>query len=150
MVDLTNYTRWITASINKWIDAHRQDVFLYVEGQVRKTADQPRSMEARIDGPKQRPCGSKDEYCFVVEISILCAVKSDETDFYSIQKLLGIASQALNSDIPVYQFGDNDSTLVGCLQLKRDPGVEAHAFGQVDAETQLIQGCAEAHYEMYL
>lgn len=154
MIDLTNYTRWITASILKWLDGRRQDVPFYIEGQVRETQKDSVYMEPRIDGPFQRPCGTKDEYIFYVEISILCSAKFDERDISHIQRLLGIASQALNCDIPVYKLGDtplDDSNyLIGCLQLVGGKdGLEAHSFGQIDATTQLIQGSVEAHYNLY-
>lgn len=155
MVDLTHVTRWITASIIKHVDGNRQDVSLYVEGATRETQKAPRYLEVRIDGPLQRPCGSKDEYAFDVDVDILCSTTLDEKDIYAMQKLLGIASQALNQDISVFRYGNlegtDDNSLVGCLQLKgKLGGIHAHDFGQIEAVTKLIQGSVEAHYEMYL
>ncbi len=151
MIDLTKYTRWITASIMKRVDDSRQDVVLYVEGQTRETQRGPRWIEARIDGPFQRPCGSKDEFCFYVEVNILCSVQLDDKDIYHMQRLLGIGSQALNTNIIVKKYGETSEDYVGCLRLLGGlEGIEAHSFGQIEATNPLIQGCVEAHYEMYI
>lgn len=153
-IDLTDYTRWITASIFKHIDSNRQDVLLYVEGQERSTSDSQRWLEARVDGPLQRPCGSKNEWDFDVSVNILCSVQFQADYFYEMQDLLGIASQALNMDIYVYRLGKkttDDESFVGCLQLKGDlGGLQAHHFGQADNQTKLIQGSVEGHYVMVL
>ncbi len=139
----------------KHITDKRQDVPLYFEGQTRSTQNSPRWFEARLDGPLQRPCGSKDEYAFEVDIDILCSALFDDKDFYHMQRLLGIASQALNTDIAVFKLGNtqpqDDQSYVGCLQLKGHlTGVHAHFFGQIEDTTRIIQGSVEAHYEMYL
>ena len=150
MLDLTNYTRWITASILKHVDRHRQDVPLYVEGQVRETQRGPRFLECRIDGPLQRPCASKDEWAFDVSVDILCATTLDDKDIYPIQRMLGIASECLNKTILIKRYGDDES-VVGCLILKGGRGgIHAHDFGQIEATTKMIQGTVEANYEMYL
>lgn len=140
----------------KRIDAARQDVHLYIEGEVRNTQEHPQFFEGRIDGPLIRPCGSKDEYAFDVEVNILCTTVLDEKEIYHMQKLLGIASQILNTSIPVFKYGDlqgvdDPEVFIGCLILKGGlEGIHLHHFGQVDDKTQLMQGSGEAAYEMYL
>ena len=158
-VDLTNYTRWIKTSIIKHVERHRQGVFLFIEGQTRKTQDQPRFMEVRIDGPNQRPCGTKGEWEFEVEIDILVSTTLDEKDIYTLDRLLGIAAEALNKEISVFRYGpkpggnpadsQNDSSYVGCLLLKPFPnGIRCNDFGQIEATTKVIQGTVEASYCM--
>src|SRR5580704_5510496 len=89
MVDLTQYTRWITASIIKHIDCNRQGVHLYVEGEISDTQKYNKWFEARVNGPLARPCGSQDEYIFDVDIDILCSALFVNKNIYVIQQLLG-------------------------------------------------------------
>ncbi len=154
-VDLSSYTRWITASILKHIDDKRQGILLYVEGKTRKTQDAQRWLEARIDGPMQRPCATYGEWVFDLEVNILCSVLFRDRNIYDIQVVLGIASQALNTDIPVFKYGDmqgdSPTTYVGCLQLEgKREGVHAHSFGQIEEATKIIQGVVSAHYCLVL
>lgn len=154
MVDLTNYTRWITASIFKHIDSNRQGVRLYVEGEVRDTQKYPQWFEARVNGPLARPCGSMDEYIFDVDVDILCSQLFVDDSVYGLQKLLGIAQQILSKDIEIKRYGDgpcDDNTYVGWLQLKgKLTGPHVHDFGQIEDTTRISQGTVEAGYHLYL
>lgn len=139
----------------KHIDRHRQGVFLYVEGQTRKTQDTQRWFEARVDGPMQRPCATLGEYVFDVEVDILCSALFQDTYIYDMQDVLGIASQMLNRDIEVRQYSRTQQTnlppYVGCLQLEgHREGIHAHTFGQIEETTKVIQGSVSAHYCMVL
>lgn len=153
LLDLRNYTRWFTASILKEIDEHRQDVPLYVEGQERQTQNVPAWIEARIDGPLQRPSGSFDDWTFELEIDLLCSTKFDSNYIYKPQELLGIGAYLLTRDFRVYKLGDkpgDDQSFLGLLQLQgKLTGVHNFTFGQIEETTKIIQGTVHGNYKMY-
>ena len=154
MLDLTHYTRWITASVLKHIDSRRQGISVYIEGQTRSTQEELRWFEARLSGPHATPNGSQNEYKLYVEVNILCQTCVDEKDVYHLKKLLGIAQQALNADICVFKYGDepgdNPDTYVGVLKLETEDPIEVHDFGQIEPANKSVQGSAEAHYCMQI
>lgn len=150
MLDITNYGRWMTATVAKHFNSKRSDIAFYLEGQTRLTQDEVRWFELRLNGPKARPIGSKNEYDFYLEVNVLCQTSFDDKDVYALKKMLGIAAQALNQDLCVFQYGDDDSTYVGVLQLIAADGIDMHDFGQVDPKIKVVQGSVEAHYCMIL
>ncbi len=154
MLDLTPYTRWITASVFKHIDGRRGGIPVYIEGQVRTTQEEFKFFEMRLGGPHATPNGSSGEYKLYVEVNILCQSNVDEKDVYLLKKLLGIAQQALNADICVFKYGDepgdDPDAYVGVLKLETSEPIEVHDFGQIEPTIKTVQGSSEAHYCMQI
>lgn len=79
----------------------------------------------------------------------------DEADIYRVDNMKGVAAEALNADFCVYKVGNvgkdeqDDETLVGIMKLLPVERIKVSDFGMIDANTEVYQAVAEAHYEMY-
>lgn len=155
MIDLTNIPRWITLSIQKYVNDSRHDIPMYVEGQQRSTNEQASYIELRIDGPTSCIIGSAIDYKFSVGVNVLVSITYDEKDTLKIQNICGIIAQVLQQDICVFKYGPtadlDNKDYVGTLQSsKEDKDVAINYFGQLEPTSLKYDATVEAHYEMYL
>jgi hypothetical protein len=151
----SNWQRWIFASTSKYFQgiADAYPVIMHIEGVERLSSDESKWIEFRIDGPLTTEY-SHNFFQLEVVINILWSVHMSSQDFHETQKLSGALVTAM-TNICVYKYGDgleDDSTLLGVLTLRQDKysPVRANNFGQVRADTHLVQGTVEASYRMFL
>lgn len=155
-MNLTNFPRWITASFIEQIRKRLNGGHLFVEGRDRDTSKHPDHFELRIDGPYQDPCGTKSEYRFFMEVSILVNSTRNESDVYNHANMKGVAAEALNTDFCIYKIGNvgredvDDLSLVGVMKLLPSERIKSNEFGMIDTNTEVFQATIEAHYEMYI
>lgn len=148
-MDLTDVPIWVTASIRKTIiDRCAGRVPLFFEGDDRKTNKEKQFIEARIDGPYIEHVGTKNEISLYSEVNLLVTMTRNESNLYEFQKLLGIATQILNTDICIYKIGHpNYNQLFFCtLSLMSSDKIQNSYFGQIDPNVQVFQSTTEAHY----
>lgn len=152
-LNITDYTRWIALSVYKHIDARRQDVPLYIEGQQRDTQTKFRYFELRIDGPNVSLAGTKDEYKFDIELNINCVTSTDEINLMHIEQLAGIALMAVIQDICVYRLGPNvqdDKSFLGVLQTVSEQDTMTHNIGVLEPNSNTIQKIVSAPFCMHI
>lgn len=161
-MNLTNYKRWIKASLLKTIEESQlnrlgsEPIKLFVEGDDRGTNKLPEHYEFRVDGPYSHPCGTAGEYRFYIEVNILVHSTRNEANSYRFENLQGLASEILNRDWCIYKVGnvgkneEDDESLVGVMQMIPAEQIKLSDFGQIDDNTEVYQASVEAHYEMYI
>ncbi len=144
-----NWNRWIYSSISKHFNttiAVPNSLYLYIAGRSDDTGKKAEFIELRIS-PIQTTEISKNNYKINVTIDVLYSVQVVPEDSYRAQTVAGLIENAI-TDICVYKYGpDDDSTLLGGLQLQRQP-VESNCFGQISSDTRLIQGVVSASLQM--
>ena len=158
----SNWSRWITASVNDHFASQSgivkledwssgdSDLPLIVRGQQFETdTDRMDLVELRLDGPDFAEV-SINHYHAYIEVNTLIQSVISETDIYKMARSIGIV-QACFTDIPLYKYGDDDS-LFGCLTLIANPTgtkgnrLEVSQFGQIDPRLKLEQTTIEGHY----
>jgi hypothetical protein len=152
---LRHIPRWVVASVHKHFDANRDNVVLYLEGQDRTpTNEMTEHFELRVDGPHQDQ-QTQSEWIFYVEVSLLITSHKDRKDSHKMQRLLGIALEAMQTCIPVYKYGDgpdDDKSQLGVLirvDTSRDP-TDVSNFGQIEPTAEIEQGTVAGNYRMCL
>lgn len=147
--------RWIKASFIKEFRKHiEQGADFFVEGADRPKAG-PKRIELRVDGPYDRPCGTRGEFCAYIEVNLLANVTRDESNIYARENLEGLMAFMLSRDVCIYRIGnvgkveEDDESLVGVMQLIPHDAIKTSDFGLVDSNTEVYQAGSEAHYEMY-
>lgn len=138
-------TRWIWASITKFIDSKRQSIQLILEGDDVLIQNKD-SFTLRINGPIYTE-PSKDYFVIDVGINVLVTSIKDEADAHKVFRLCGIISRAYENQISVYKYGD-DNSFVGCL-IRQDKIIITQ-FGAVEASTNVLQSTVESEYKMQL
>lgn len=152
-MNLTNTKRWIKASIFRELKNNTGGIPLIVEGE-NLTPKVKEHFELRIDGPYTKPLNGSMR--LKIEVNILFSTTRDEANFYNREDIQGIAAQLLNRDFCIYKIGntqtnsEDDSTLLGVMQLCTKDEIKLSDFGQIDPNVEIYQGVSEAHYEMYL
>ena len=148
--------RWIVASVSQHFEDRRQGIFMFIEGQLRRTSDLKDFIELRIDGPHYTEL-SKGFWRVYIEINVLIQSAQDKIDRYRIYKSAGVVASAFEQTISIFKFGDevgDDDSLVGCLKLLGDKEarerVQISHFGQIEPETGIFQSTVEAHYVVEL
>lgn len=148
-----NWTRWIWASVRKYMDDNRDGLYLFYEGDHRLTADIQEFAEVRMDGPRVRE-PSKNHFVLDVYINILTQCVLSKTDGYAHQRLTGKVMVLFGTCIPIYRYGTpGDDSKLGdlILQYSRRSGPLRFAnFGQIDEKLRLQQSTTEGHYRMTL
>ena len=148
-----NWTRWILASISKHIDARKEGLNLFIEGQHRKTEGETSYLELRYQGPNLAEV-SKGYWQVNVSVNMLIVTIMDDENWHDHVTNVGIA-QAAFTTIFVYKYGSkagDDSSLLGCLKLVdagREP-IETSNFGQIDPNVKVQETTVEGHYELEL
>lgn len=150
-----NWQRWIFASASKYFQgiADAYPVQMHIEGVERTISDEEKWIEFRMDGPAVTEY-SRNYYQLDVEINILWSVHMNSQDFHETKKLSGALVEAM-TNICIYKYGDgvdDDDSLLGSLVLRQDKyhPIRVNEFGQVRADTHLVQGAVEASYRMIL
>lgn len=144
-----NIIRWINASINKFFEDRRSTIKLYVEGEKIDLNSFQSWAELRLTGPRYKEL-SKGCYSYEVDINLLISQKSDLEDTYAIHKKVGIFAKAINNQIPVYKYGDDDDSLIGCLILRDDVprSVDIVQWGILDASSDIYQTSIDGFFRM--
>lgn len=150
-----NWQRWIFASASKYFQgiADAYPVQMHIEGTERMISDDQSWIEFRMDGPMIIE-QSHNYYQLDVEINILWSAHMNSQDFHETKKLVGALIKAMTK-ICIYKYGtgaDDDDSLLGILVLRQDKyhSIRVNDFGQVRADTHLVQGVVEASYQMFL
>ena len=153
MTNIEHLPRWVIASIATWVEARRDGVLLYVEGQDRKKLDKVEDfIELRVDGPHMVQQTNSD-FDFYVEVSLLINSRKDGKDAYKMARLLGKCLKALSVCIPVLRLGEgtvDDKSQVGVLQRMESPKdpLDVASFGQIEPTQPNEQGTCVAQYVM--
>jgi len=150
-----NWQRWIYASVSKYFKtvADAYPIVMHVEGAERTSSEESKWMEFRMDGPSVTEL-SHNCFRLNVEINILWAVHMSSRNFHEEQRLSGALVEAM-TDICIYKYGDgvdDDDSLLGTLVLIQDKNhpIRVNNFGQVRADSHLVQGTVESSYQMHL
>lgn len=153
--------RWIFASASKLIKARSGNTITFFEG-TDKDSNPREGVEFRMDGPRTEKLGSKvDDWDVWVAFNLLVSITMDhpntnQRDFHRKYKVTGVVRDALDTDIPVYKYGDNvgidTGDFVGCLRPIHDKfnRIQVNHFGQIDKALRLEQATVECHYHMEL
>jgi len=148
-----NWTRWIFASMTKYISEHLTTASV-IEGQIKSALlDESDHIEIRLDGPiYSNP--SKGSWEAYVEINLLIQSVINETDLHNLERIIGECTIALATIIPIYKYGngvEDDGSLLGCMKLfsnRKGEDVIVSRFGQLRSSIKLIQAMVECHYTM--
>lgn len=142
------WTRWIKASINKYMQAQLPaGLTMFVEGQERETNKLNKWLEVRVEGPDWFKY-SAGFHKGTVAVNILCSQQIID-DIYAMDRLTGIAQKMLfTTSIAVIQWGDDETQSVGCLQLisEANRNLETRFYGQIDQKTQLMLATVAAKF----
>lgn len=148
-MNLTDVPIWVQASIRKTIiDRNQGRIKLFFEGDDRQTNKYKEFFEIRVDGPYFDLSGTKDEISIYTEVNILINSTRNEENLFGHQRLMGIATQLLNTDFCIYKIGhkDYDSLFYCTLSLMPSEQIKNSYFGQVEQNVQVFQSTVEAHY----
>lgn len=112
-----NMVKWITSSINKYFMDNDEDYKLWLEGEsITDILAKQDHAEIRID--MDVLFVAKDSHHIPIYINILCVSSINSQDIYKIQRMVGKYLSLFITSIPIYQYGDLPTTLVGCAQLQ--------------------------------
>ena len=123
---------------------HFQDaatVPLHIEGT--DYTPEAKYIEFRLDGPIVKQY-TNDYYELDFIIEIMWSVIMTHDDFHETQRIIGMITEAM-TDICVY---NEDSTFLGIL-VRQNP-IKTANFGQVNAETRVLQGTVFSDYKICL
>ncbi len=155
--DLTkkNLTRWINASINDhFATVLTPNIFVFVEGDTRKTREESDFVEVRVDGPliKEASHGF-----FYITCEVNCLVNSvvNDNNLYGLDINIGLVEVAFTRALPIYRYGDgvdDDQSLLGCLKLidDRRNSLDVFKLGRMLIEAPIMRATVEGHYKMDL
>ena len=159
-----NWARYVFASIAK----HLQDVAVtaslpvlveHLDDRTEEFMRAPDRAEIRITGPLTEEI-SHAYYRLVVDANVLLTSRYGGAgkNGYSILKYAGLFNKAMDSPIPVWNYGgesgdfdeDDEDTQIflGCLRNTRP--VRVFNFGQDHAVDKLHQSAIDARYEMFI
>lgn len=139
-----DWSRWIKASVAKHFAAALPSIHLFMEGEVRKSAEQATWIELRVDGPRAEEV-TRGSWQLEVEVSVLCCTPV-QRDVYFIERLVGMVSAVFAASIPVYRYGDA-GTLLDCLTRRT---FKVNHYGQIDPKTPVVQATVEGSYYVRL
>lgn len=152
-----NLARWIFASVAKHFESTASGLSLpyFVEGVDERTDDEMRAdhVELRVTGPFIKEV-SHNYWTVDVVVNFLFTSQMNLSgaDAYNIVRWCGKFQNIMLDPIPVYKFGDEPSTLVGCLVNKNNSAeaVRVYHFGQLDKDNRIRQSEVDALYGMTL
>jgi len=152
-----NWPRWLKLSIINHFKPLLDALPLpwFVEGTSRRTKGEQSHCEIRIDGPFLNEI-SKGYWCFDVTVDVLVVTYKDTVDLLLHEKNVGIVLAGFNSDIPVMMWGDgpgdNPDLMLECLKPTPPPKGDLIVtnFGQVEAESRILQSTVEQSFQMNL
>lgn len=151
-----NWPRWIKLSVVNHFKTVIADRFVFfVEGSTRRTKDEHNYCEIRIDGPFLNEV-SKGYWCVDITIDILVDSNKDSVDLVIHERNVGIILAGFNVPISIMKYGNGEDDfpdiLLGCLVPTPPPGgdIITTNFGQVEADTRIMQSTVEQTYHMNL
>lgn len=152
---VSNWPRWIIASIAQHFNAGRQGLVMFLEGEDHEENISD-YIELRIDGPYILEL-SRKYYQLDVEINVFVMSSKNAEDLYKIYRDCGTVAACFSGAIPVFKLGDgidDDQSLLGCLVMPRTKdqreALRISHFGQVSAVTPILRSSVEGHYQMEL
>lgn len=151
----SNLARWIFASVAKHFETTANGISLpyFVEGVDERSDDIMRAdhVELRLTGPWIKEV-SRNYWTVDVHINLLFTAQMvlGGADAYNIVQWCGEFQNVMLEPIPIYQFNESPSTLVGCLKPKTNSAeaVRVYHFGQLDKDNRLRQSEVDALYGM--
>jgi hypothetical protein len=153
-----NLARWIFQSIAVHFESTASGLSLpfYVEGVDEIDDDVMRAdhVELRVTGPQVKEV-SNGYFTVDVMINFLFTklMSATSADGYDIIQWTGEFANVMLDPVPIYKYGsgvDDDSTLVGCLEVKKgnNEKVRVFHFGRLDKDTRVRQSVCDALYGM--
>lgn len=149
-----NWSRWVWASVTKFMDENKGPYFMFIEGQTRLTDGKEVFFEFRMDGPSIRE-PSNNYFVFDITINFCLQVAIDNYDAHKFMRCFGWVQSMFRPCIPVYKFGngpqDDPNFLIGNFILKNSREIDivkGLQLGQIDPVMRLMQGTVEARYRM--
>ena len=118
-----NLARWIFASVAKHFESVAAGLSLpyFVEGVDERTDDNMRAdhVELRVTGPWAKEV-SRNYWVVDVHINFLFhdIMTLSGADAYDLVNWCGKFASVMAEPIPIYQYPDAPTTLVGCLKTK--------------------------------
>jgi hypothetical protein len=152
MID-PNLSRWILASVSKYIADRKGNVDLEIEGQTNLKDGQLVWYELILDGPTYNQVDHIESEYFVSILMGVAAIVTPE-DTHILRRHHGIVQSILTEQpIPIRRFGDgndDDQTQIGCLFLRTDVPrpIDGMILGRVSDESQLHRATVEGHYKL--
>lgn len=145
-----NWARWTYASFSQYFTTAIAPFPLFIEGQDRRTNTQTDYAELRIDGPFMKEC-SKGYWELVIEISILVVTYINEKDLWKQARNCGLVASAFQS-VPMKNVDLDPPLDVGCYVILTDgrDRILISNFGQINADSRMIQSSVDAKYKMTL
>ena len=153
---ISNWPRWIVASVARWFDARRQGIPMFLEGENHEEGKAD-YIELRVDGPYVLEL-SQGFFRLDVEINVFVVSAKNSDDLYKIYRDCGTVAAAFGGGvIDVFKLGDgidDDQSQLGCLVLVRSgdarEALRVSHFGQVSAVTPILRSSVEGHFHMEL
>ncbi len=152
-----NLARWIFASIAKHFESTANGLSLpyFVEGVDERTDEEMRAdhIELRVTGPFVKEV-SHNYWTVDVPVNVLFTAQMvmGGADAYNIVRWCGVFQNKMLDPIPVYKFGDDPNTSIGCLKPKKNSSeaVRVYHFGQLSKDDRVRQSEVDALYSMEL
>jgi len=158
-----NWTRWIKASLGKYLkataDGLSPTVPFLVDGVIERDKtfmEAPNRIEARINGPFTQELSAGYHRVYVdVNVLVTTMMGGVTKNVYQIDDILGAFHNAMDGALAIYRLGtgpDDDDTLLGCLSPRpgKSDSIRVLHFAQIDTNDRLKQGMVDARYVMYL
>lgn len=117
------------------------DITLHIEGTEYIPTN--KYLEFRLDGPVVKQYNN-DYYELEYMVEIMWSLHVTHDDFHESQRIIGMITEAM-IDICVY---NEDDTYLGTL-VRQNP-IRTANFGQIDADTKIMQGTVFADYKICL
>lgn len=150
MID-PNLSRWLLASVSKYIADRKGNVDLEIEGQTNFKEGQTVWYELILDGPTyNQPSRPETDYFVTILMGVAVIVTPDDT--HALRRHQGIVQSILTEQpIPVRRYGDgesDDQLQIGCLFLRTDVPrpIDGMVLGKVSDESNLHRATVEGHY----
>lgn len=142
----SNWARWIFASCAKHFKDGAETISFFLEDEEFDYTTLRQWVEFRLTGPDFKEIG-QNFWRIDVEINLaINTVVDNVSSGYTNQILQGQFS-ALFTNIPLYQYGDDDDSLFGCLDLVSDARVMY--FGR-NPNTRILHSQVEGNYQTQL
>ncbi len=146
-----NWDKWIRASVNVYLKEQLllldSSLKIFSEGAPEEDRNGAQDwVEMRLDGPTYKP-QANDEWLVTVEINLLVTSLINEEPIYRHREIAGKIARILSSEIPLKEYGDDDTMQFGCLQLK---DIYTHYYERVNADTPMKQVTLDCFGDVYL
>ena len=157
-----NWARWTFASVADAMqavaDANNLAAFVeQLEDRTDAILKESDRAEIRITGPLVQEL-SKGYFRVWLDVSVLLASRSDGAtkNAYSIQKSAGLFQEALDSPIPVWNYGGEPGDFdegepttqlfLGCFRRREGTSIEVRHFGQLDKTERIKYATVDGRF----